>query len=82
VFGAIAEMGPIPVFVLAVGVTVFNPKNLAMLLGAGANAGGSGASTAEIVVVLVLFTLLATSPFIVAVGMLVLVGQAVPAIVS
>jgi hypothetical protein len=75
VFGAIAEMGPFPVFVLAVGVTVFNPKNLAMLLAAGTNAGGSGASTAEIVVALVLFTLLATSPFIVAVGMLVLGGE-------
>ena len=74
-FGAIAEMGPGAVFVLAIGVGLFNPKNLAILLAAGAQAGASGAPTTEIVVGLVAFSFLATSPFIVAVGMLVFGGD-------
>ena len=60
---------------LAIGVGLFNPKNLAILLAAGAQAGASGAPTTEIVVGLVAFSFLATSPFIVAVGMLVFGGD-------
>ena len=35
VFDTIQNMGPGAVFVLAIGVTLFNPKNLALLLSAG-----------------------------------------------
>jgi hypothetical protein len=75
VFGTIAQMGPVAVFILAIGVGMFNPKNLAILLAAGAQAGSSGAATSEIVLGLVLFTLLATSPFIAAVGILLFGGE-------
>jgi hypothetical protein len=74
-FGAIAGMGPGAVFVLALGVGFFNPKNLAILLAAGAQAGASGQSTTQIVVALALFSVLATTPFIVAVGMRVFGGD-------
>lgn len=75
VFGTIAEMGPGAVFILAIGVGLFNPKNLAILLAAGAQAGASDATTSTIVLGLVLFALLATSPFIVAVAMLLFGGE-------
>jgi hypothetical protein len=75
VFATIEQMGPVPVFVLAIGVGLFNPKNLAILLAAGAQAGASGEATSDIVLGLVLFSLLATSPFIVAVGMLLFGGE-------
>lgn len=75
VFGTIAEMGPVAVFILAMGVGLFNPKNLAILLAAGAQAGASGVTTSEIVLGLVLFTLLASAPFIAAVGVLLFGGE-------
>lgn len=68
VFDTIARMGPGAVFVLAVGVACFNPKNLLMLLAAGADAGASGQSTAAIVGALAIFTVIATLPFSLAVG--------------
>lgn len=75
VFDSIANMGPGPVFVLALGVTLFNPKNLIMLLAAGSQAGASGASQSEILVALLLFTLLATLPFIAAVAYILFGGE-------
>jgi hypothetical protein len=75
VFDSIAKMGPGAVFVLALGATLFNPKNLIVLLSAGTQAGASGESTTTIIVSLVVFTLLATSPFIVSVGYVLVGGE-------
>jgi hypothetical protein len=74
VFDTIGRMGPGAVFVLAVGVACFNPKNLIMLLAAGTEAGAVGDTTSAIVGGLVLFMLVATLPFSVAVGYMVFGG--------
>jgi hypothetical protein len=71
----IANMGPAAVSLLAVGVVPVNPKNLVLVLAARAQAGGSGESTGTIVVSLVLFTLLAASPFIAAIAYVILGGE-------
>jgi hypothetical protein len=70
----ISTMGPVPVFVLALGVSFLNPKNTIMLLSAGTQAGASGASPGEIMAAIVVFALVATLPFTVSVGYLVLGG--------
>ncbi len=64
----IADMGPLAVFLLAPGVTVLNPKNLVVLLGAGAAAGRYNPSAGTLAVAVVLFTLVATLPLLTATG--------------
>lgn len=75
VFDSIANMGPGAVFVLALGAVPLNPKNLVMVLAAGAQAAASGEATATIVAALAVFTLLAASPFLVAIGYVVIAGD-------
>lgn len=74
-FDTIANMGPGAVFVLAVGAVPLNPKNLVMVLAAGAQAAASGETTATVVTALVVFTLLAASPFLVAIGYVLIAGD-------
>jgi glucan phosphoethanolaminetransferase (alkaline phosphatase superfamily) len=74
-FDSIANMGPGAVFVLAVGAVPLNPKNLVMVLAAGAQAAASGEPTATVVTALVVFTLLAASPFLVAIGYVLIAGD-------
>ena len=74
-FDAIAGMGPFPVFVLAIGVAAFNPKNLIVLLAAGAQIGAAGEDTAAVLSTIVLFTLVATLPFSAAVAWVVFGGE-------
>ena len=76
VFDTIQNMGPGAVFVLAIGVTLFNPKNLALLLSAGETMREASLETGQIVLVSALFTLLAMSPFLAVVGYQLLGGQA------
>ena len=59
---------------LAGGVTILNPKNLIILIGAGAVAGKQGLSTVELVLALVIFTVIATSPYLVMTGYVLLGG--------
>jgi hypothetical protein len=75
VFDTIANMGPGAVFVLALGAVPLNPKNLFMVLAAGAQAAASGESTGTIVAALLVFTVLATSPFLVAIGYVLVAGD-------
>ena len=75
VFDTIANMGPGAVFVLALGAVPLNPKNLVMVLAAGAQAGASGEPTATIVWALVVFALLATLPFLIAIGYVLIAGD-------
>lgn len=58
----IYEMGPLPVAVLAVGVSLFNPKNLPLLIAAGATVGAADNS----MVVGAVFVAVATLPYWVA----------------
>jgi Sap, sulfolipid-1-addressing protein len=74
VFDKIEGMGPGAVLVLAGGVTILNPKNLVILIGAGAVAGKQGLSTVELVLTLVIFTVIATSPYLVMTGYVLLGG--------
>jgi glucan phosphoethanolaminetransferase (alkaline phosphatase superfamily) len=75
VFDTIANMGPGAVFVLALGAVPLNPKNLVMVLAAGAQAAASGEPTATVVTALVVFTVLAASPFLVAIGYVLIAGS-------
>jgi threonine/homoserine/homoserine lactone efflux protein len=75
IFDTIQNMGPGAVFVLALGVTLFNPKNLALLLSAGETMREASLETGQIVLVSALFTLLAMSPFLAVVGYQLLGGQ-------
>jgi len=68
VFDTIEGMGPGAVFVLAIGVTLFNPKNLALLLSAGNTMRMADLTTSEVLIASALFTLLAMSPFLAVVG--------------
>jgi hypothetical protein len=72
VLATIYEMGPVPVAVLAVGVALFNPKNLPLLLAAGQTI---GASTAPLLIGIA-FVLVANSPYLIAAGYSLLGGQA------
>jgi hypothetical protein len=76
IFDKIDGMGPFAVVVLSLGVTVANPKNIVLLLGAGAMAGAQGLSTGELALTLAIFTLIATAPFIIMVGYLQFGGDA------
>lgn len=64
VFGTIDRMGPGAAFFLAFGVTLFNPKNLALLLAAGETVREASLSTAQLLVTLVVFTVVAMAPFL------------------
>jgi hypothetical protein len=75
VFDSIGNMGPGAVFVLAFGVVPMNPKNLVIVLAAGAQAGASGEATGTIVAALAIFTILAASPFLAAIGYLLVGGE-------
>lgn len=72
VLATIYEMGPIPVALLAVGIALFNPKNLPLLLAAGQTIGASSAP----LVIGILFVLVANSPYLVAAGYSLFGGQA------
>ena len=67
-FDTIESMGPGAVFVLALGVTLLNPKNLALLLSAGNTMREASLPIGTVVLVSALFTLLAMSPFLAVVG--------------
>lgn len=58
----IYEMGPVPVAVLAIGVSLFNPKNLPLLLAAGSTIGATSAP----LIIGIAFIVLATLPYLVA----------------
>lgn len=75
VFAAIENMGPSGVAALSAGATILNPKNLVILLGAGAVAAETGLPTGQLLIALLLFTGLATLPFSVAVGYVLLGGD-------
>lgn len=75
VFAAIENMGPAGVVALSSGATVLNPKNLVILLGAGAAATETGLSGARLAFALLLFTVLATLPFSLAVGYVLVGGE-------
>jgi hypothetical protein len=79
VFGTIAGMGPGAVLFLSLGVTVLNPKNLVLLLSAGATVGASGLEPGAVLITLVIFTLTATLPFSLAVIYLFAGGEAAQA---
>lgn len=68
VFDTIEGMGPGAVFVLALGVTLFNPKNLALLLSAGNTMRQADLTTGTVLIVSAAFTVLAMSPFLAVVG--------------
>jgi len=68
VFDTIEGMGPGAVFVLAIGVTLFNPKNLALLLSAGNTMRQADLTTGAVFIVSAAFTVLAMSPFLAVVG--------------
>jgi len=68
VFDTIQGMGPGAVFILALGVTLFNPKNLALLLSAGNTMRVASLSMGTVLVASALFTVLAMSPFLAVVG--------------
>ena len=74
IFGKIQGMGPWAVVFLSAGVTIANPKNLVVLLGAGSIAGKQGLPAGQLALTLALFTLIATAPFLVMVGYLALGG--------
>ena len=74
IFGKIQGMGPWAVVLLSAGVTIANPKNLVVLLGAGSIAGKQGLSAGQLALTLAVFTLIATAPFLVMVGYLALGG--------
>lgn len=71
VLATIYEMGPFPVAALAVGIALFNPKNLPLLLAAGQTIGGSSAPF----VIGLVFVLVANSPYLIAAGYSLLGGQ-------
>jgi hypothetical protein len=66
---AIENMGPGAVAVLAPGVTVVNPKNLALLIAAGQAIGAAGMSFGGTVLAAALFAAVATSLFASVVGL-------------
>ncbi|MGO9279984.1 MAG: GAP family protein [Streptosporangiaceae bacterium] len=76
VFDKIAGMGPLAVMLLSGGVTIANPKNLVILLGAGSVAGKQGLSATQLALTLVVFTIIATAPFLLMVGYLAFGGTA------
>lgn len=75
-FAAIDDMGPLGVVALSGGATIFNPKNLVLLLGAGAIAGASALPIGQLLAVLGVFTAVAMLPFSLAVGYVALGGPA------
>jgi len=68
VFNTIEGMGPGAVFVLALGVTLFNPKNLALLLSAGNTMREADLAMGTVLIACAAFTVLAMSPFLAVVG--------------
>ncbi len=78
----IADMGPLAVLLLAPGVTVLNPKNLVVLLGAGAAAGRYNPSAGTLALAVGLFTLVAALPFLTATGYMQFGGPAAGARLS
>lgn len=68
VFDTIQGMGPGAVFVLALGVTLFNPKNLALLISAGNTMREASLPIGTVVIACAMFTVLAMSPFLAVVG--------------
>ena len=68
ILDTIQRMGPGAVFVLALGVTLFNPKNLALLLLAGNTMREASLPTGQVIVACALFTVVAMLPFLAVVG--------------
>ncbi len=64
----IEGMGPGAVLMLSLGATVFNPKNMAMLLSAGQSLGAADLTAGELVFGVVVFALVASSPYLAAVA--------------
>jgi threonine/homoserine/homoserine lactone efflux protein len=67
-FGLIEGMGPRAVFGLAIGVTLVNPKNLALLLSAGETLREASLSTAGMLIAVAVFTLVAMLPYLAVIG--------------
>ncbi|TLM99316.1 MAG: hypothetical protein FDZ75_00360 [Actinobacteria bacterium] len=76
VFETIQGMGPGAVFALALSVTLFNPKNLALLISAGNTMREASMSTGAIILACALFTVVAMAPFLAVVGYQLLGGEA------
>jgi hypothetical protein len=68
VFGAIDGMGPGAVFGLAIGVTLVNPKNLALLLAAGETMREASLTTGAMLLAVTAFTAVALSPYAAVIG--------------
>ncbi len=75
----IADMGPLAVLLLAPGMTVLNPKNLVVLLGAGSAAGRYNPSAGTLALAVGLFTLVAALPLLTATGYMQFGGPAASA---
>lgn len=68
IFAKIEGMGPGAVAFLALGVTVMNPKNLALLLAVGRSLGASQLTGTSLLIAVLAFALLGMAPFLVVVG--------------
>jgi len=68
VFDTIQGMGPGAVFFLALGVTLLNPKNLALLLSAGNTMRVASLPLGTVLIASAAFTVLAMTPFLAVVG--------------
>jgi hypothetical protein len=67
-FGLIEGMGPGAVFGLAIGVTLVNPKNLALLLSAGETMREASLAGAQMLIAVAIFTLVAMLPYLAVIG--------------
>jgi hypothetical protein len=81
-FGLIDTMGPGAVFGLAIGVTLVNPKNLALLLSAGEYLREASLSAGQLVIAIAVFTVLALLPYLAVIGYQNLGGEAAAARLS
>lgn len=75
VFDSIADMGPGAVSLLAFSAIALNPKVAVIVLAAGAQAGASDEPARTIAAALVIFTMLASSPLLAALGYVIVRGE-------
>jgi hypothetical protein len=75
VFDTIENMGTGAVMFLSAGVTIINPKNLVVLLGAGSTVAALGLTGSELLLAIAIFTVVATLPFSIIVAYMFLGGE-------
>ncbi len=75
ILASIESMGPGAVALLALGVTVMNPKNLSLLLTAGNTMNEAGLTFAQVMIVAGVFTLIAMLPYLGIIGYQLLGGE-------